>query len=98
MHARVATFEGEQSQLQKAVESIREQSQSGPPEGVPATEFLVLQGRDTGKVLAITFFESEDDLRQGDETLNAMSPPQGAEGMGKRTSVEKFDVAIQMKP
>jgi hypothetical protein len=42
---------------------------------------------------AITFFDSEDDYRQGDETLRAMSPP-GA--MGSAT-VAKYEVAVRRR-
>jgi hypothetical protein len=97
MYARVATFEGDQSQLRQVAETIGKESESGPPEGVPSKEFLLLTGRDQGKILAIALFESEDDLRKGDETLNAMSPPAGAESMGRRTRVEIFEVAVHKK-
>ncbi len=96
MYARVATFEGEQDQMRKAAEAIRKESESGPPEGVPAKEFFLLTGRDSGKSLAIVLFDSEDDLRKGDEALNAMSPPPGVEG-GSRTGVEMFEVAVHVK-
>lgn len=97
MYARVATFEGEQSQMQQVAETIRKESESGPPEGVPGKEFLLLTGRDSGKILGIVLFENEEDLRKGDEALNAMSPPPGAEGMGRRTGVEMFEVAVHRK-
>jgi hypothetical protein len=97
MYARIATFEGDQSQMRQVAERIGKESESGPPEGVPGKEFLLLTGRDSGKILAIVLFESEEDLRKGDETLNAMSPPPGAEGMGRRTGVEIFDVAVHQK-
>lgn len=97
MYARIATFEGEQDQMRQVAETIRKQSESGPPEGVPGKEFLLLTGRDSGKTLAIALFDSEDDLRKGDEALNAMSPPPGAEGIGRRTGVEMFEVAVHAK-
>jgi hypothetical protein len=64
---------------------------------VPGKEFLLLTGCDSGRRLAIVLFESEEDLRKGDEALNAMSPPPGAERMGRRTGVELFDVAVHAK-
>lgn len=96
MLARVATFEGEDpGKMEENIGQIRDQSESGPPEGVPATGFLMLVDR-AGKSLVISFFESEEDLRKGDETLSAMSPPAGMKG--KRTSVETFEVAIDIRP
>lgn len=90
MHARVATFEGEDpAQMQKMLDAM---SEGPPPEGVNATDWLVLVDRNAGKSVAIAFFESEEDLRDGDETLNSMSPPEWA--TGRRTSVELLEVAF----
>jgi hypothetical protein len=96
MLARVATFEGEDpGTMEENIGQMRDQSASGPPEGVPATGFLVLVDR-AGKSLVISFFESEEDLRKGDEALNQMSPPTGMKG--KRSAVETFEVAIDIRP
>jgi hypothetical protein len=92
MFARVATFEGDQAQIGQMAEEIRGDSASGPPEGVPGKELLVLTGRDSGKLVAIVLFETEDDMQQGDATLNQMSPPDEAASV-RRTNVEMFEVA-----
>jgi hypothetical protein len=76
------------------VEEIKQRSESGPPEGVPAVGFLLLHSED-GKVLAISLFDSEDDLEQGDATLSSMDPPV-AGGMGQRASVEKYEVGVKL--
>ena len=76
MHARVATFEGgEPEQVRQMVEEIKRRAESGPPEGVPAVGLLLLHRAEDGKVMNVSLFETEDDLRQGNETLNAMDPP-----------------------
>jgi hypothetical protein len=96
MHARVATFEiADQSKLDQEMDEMRQQSGEGPPEGVPAKEFLMLVDRDAGKIMAVTLFDTEADLRKGDETMNAMSPQAGG-AMGRRTSVEMFEVPLHM--
>jgi hypothetical protein len=94
MHARVATFEiADASKLDDELNEMRRQGEEeGPPAGVPAKEFLMLVDKPGGKLIGITLFETEEDLRQGNETLNAMSPGGGA--MGRRTSLEIFDVPI----
>jgi hypothetical protein len=94
MFARVATFEGDHAQITQMAEAIGRDSESGPPEGVPAKEVLILTGRDSGKLIAILLFESEDDLRQGDATLNQMSPPADAATVA-RSDVEMFEVAVR---
>ena len=97
MYARVAKFEGASGDaIRQNVEGINERAGSGPPEGVPAVGLLLLSDPDNGRVLAISLFETEDDRRQGDETLNSMSPPVG-EGMGSRAAVEFYDVSTDVR-
>lgn len=96
MLARVARWEGgDAAALESSAAEIRSQTEAGegPPPGVPAQGFLLLQDPAAGKAMAIMLFENEDDYRQGNETLDEMSPP--GEGMGQRVSVEKFEVAVQ---
>jgi hypothetical protein len=96
MYARVAKFEGaDGAALRRTAEEINSRASSGPPEGVPATGFLLLIAPDKGTGLAITLFETEEDLRKGDETLNSMSPP--GDGMGRRASVESYEVAVDVR-
>lgn len=96
MHARVATFEGGDAEaIRGAIEGIKEEAASGPPEGLPAIGLLMLHKADEGKVLTISLFENEADLQQGDAKLNSMDPPvPGA--MGRRTSVEHYEVGIKI--
>jgi hypothetical protein len=86
--ARVVSFEGVSKE--RIEEMKREMDEGDRPEGVPATEIVVLHEPDAEKSLVILFFDSEDDYRRGDEVLNAM--PAG-DTPGRRTSVTKYDVA-----
>jgi hypothetical protein len=96
MYARVARWEGvDPETLEETAAGIRANSESGPPEGVPAKEFLLLSDTENGRTLAITLFETEDDYRQGDETLNSMSPPGG--GMGQRVGVDQYKVEVHVE-
>lgn len=96
MYARVARFEGgDADAIRQNAQDIAAQVESGPPEGVPAKGFLLLVDPDNGRGLGISLFETEEDLRKGDETLNSMSPP--AEGMGDRASVETYEVAVDFR-
>jgi hypothetical protein len=95
MYARVARFEGaEGAALRRSAAEINSQAEAGPPEGVPAKGFTMLIDPDNGRGLAISFFETEEDLRKGDETLSAMNPRDA--GMGSRSSVEFYEVAVDM--
>lgn len=98
MYARVAKWEGADAQsLEDSAAQIRAQAEAegGPPPGLPAKEFLLLHDTAGGQAIGITLFETEDDYRQGDETLNSMSPP--GEGMGARVSVEKYELAVRVE-
>ena len=89
--ARVVAFEGVSSDRIEGMK--RDMGEGERPEGVPASEIIVLHDAEAEKSLAIVFFETEDDYRRGDEALNAM--PAG-DTPGRRTSVAKYDVAIRM--
>ena len=76
MFARVATFEGGTAESIDAQLAVMNASLEGPPpEGLEATrEVLWLVDRERGKWIGITIFDTEEDLRRGDQALNAMSP------------------------
>ena len=96
MYARVARWEGAEGEaLRRSAEQINAQAASGPPEGVPAKGFLMLIDPGSGRSLAVALFETEDDLRQGDETLKAMTA--SGDDVGKRTSVETYEVAADIR-
>jgi hypothetical protein len=93
MHARVATFEGaDPSKMDENLERMRE---GGPPEGLAASGAMIMADRANGKMLVIILFDSEEDMRDGNQVLNAMTPPVEA-GMGTRTSVELYEVPMHM--
>jgi hypothetical protein len=95
MHARVATFEGgDPGKVKQMVDQINQQSAGGPPEGVPAVGLLLLHKPDQSKVVAISLFETEEDMQKGHETLNAMDPPTPG-GLGNRASVEMYVVGVK---
>ena len=96
MYARVARWEGGKADAIRAASAeIASSAESGPPEGVPAKGFLFLVDPDNGRTLAVALFETEEDRRTGDATLNAMNPP--GEGLGTRASVEMYEVAADLR-
>jgi hypothetical protein len=90
--ARVVSFEGVSRERMDAMRSEMEGSER--PEGVPATEIIVLHDGEAETSLAIVFFESEDDYATGDAALDAMP---ATDTPGRRTSVAKYDVVARMK-
>jgi len=68
--ARVVSFQGV---TDDRVEELRQRIANEPqPESLPASEMLLLHDPEAGSVLAILFFDNEEDYRVGDEALNAM--------------------------
>ena len=91
MYARVATFQSDPADVDRAVEMVRSEVQGETPAGLEGATMLMLVDRASGKGIGITLFDSEDAMRRGDEALNAMSPG----GTERRTSVEFFEVPVQ---
>ena len=88
--ARVVSFEGvSKDRMEQMQREMREQER---PEGLPATEIVVLHDAESEKSLVVLFFETEDDYRRGDEVLNAMPAD---DTPGRRTSVMRYEVAIR---
>jgi hypothetical protein len=91
MYARIATFESDPSTIDDAIRMVRDEVAGDTPEGLEGAKMLMLVNRETGKGLGVTLFDTEDDMRRGDEALNAMSP--GASE--RRTSVEFYEVPVE---
>ena len=88
--ARAVTFDGVSSE--RAAQMREEMSRAEPPEGLTATDLIVLHDAAAETSLVLIFFDTEDDYAKGDEILNAM--PAG-DTPGQRTSVAKYEVAMR---
>jgi hypothetical protein len=95
MRARMATFRvDDPAKVDEEIATTRRYLEGGKlPEGIPATGFLMLVDRESGKVVEVLLFESEEDMRQGDETMDSYAP---GEGSMHRVSVERFDVPVRI--
>ncbi len=104
MYARVARFEGVAADaVDEQVAEIKRQLagvRAGLPEDAPAeartlaetvARFVELVDRDNGRLIGITFCNTEDEMRRANEALNQLAPTQGG---GQRTSLEIYEVAI----
>jgi hypothetical protein len=89
--ARVVHFDGVSKERME--ELSRDMNEGDAPEGVPATEVLMLHDAETERALVVLFFDSEEDYQRGDEALNAMP---AADTPGRRASVTKYEVAARM--
>jgi hypothetical protein len=97
--ARVATFQGNGPEsLDTAIKANRDQIEAGlasPPAGLEGVSGVwMLVDRESGTTIDLTLFETEDDLRRGNEALNGMSP---AESEGRRTDVGLYEIAFRIE-
>jgi hypothetical protein len=98
MHARVPTFHYtgiDADHVRRAFEEINQRAAAGFPDGLPAVGLLDLYNPDDGKVLSITLFDTEEDLRKGDATLSSMDPPRSG-AVGRRISVDMYRVPVKI--
>lgn len=89
--ARVVSFDGVDSDRMAALAAGIEGGEQ--PEGLNATEMLLLHDPGAEQALAIVFFDNEGDYQKGDEILGAMDT---GDTPGTRTGVTKYDVAVRM--
>jgi hypothetical protein len=89
--ARVVSFDGVDS---GRIAQLKSEIEGGEkPEGLPATEMMILHDPEADSALAIVFFDNEDDYATGDAFLSAMPT---SDTPGQRTSVTKHDVAVRV--
>ena len=89
--ARVVTFEGVSKDRMQEMD--REMREGEPPEGFPQAEMIALHDPEAEQSLVIVIFDTEDDYKRGDEILSNMP---AADTPGRRTSVQRYDVAARM--
>ena len=88
--ARVVTFEDIDSDRIAALKAEIEDGDK--PEGLPATEMMILHDPEAESAMAIVFFDNEDDYQTGDAFLSEMP---ASDTPGRRTSVTKHEVAVR---
>jgi heme-degrading monooxygenase HmoA len=93
MYARVASFEGRDPSLtDELIEKVR---QVGPSTVPGSRGFLGLFDRERGTSLGITFFDSEQAIRDSEQAFEDMAQDFPPEMRGRRTSVETYEVTLQ---
>jgi len=90
MWARVARFEGDPGDIDARIERLRGLLDSGDlPAGLENAKLLMLVDRESGGMLGVTLFDSEEALRKGDAVMNA-----GPGNAGSRSSVDFYEVPL----
>src|SRR6059058_2341581 len=92
MYARVASFEGRDKSLtDELISRVRDQGPSSVPD---AKGFLGLFDRERGTALGITFFDSEEAIRNSEQAFEDMAQNFPSEMRGRRKSVDVYEVTI----
>ena len=90
MWARVARFEGDPADVDARIDRLRTLFDSGDlPAELEQAKFLMLVDRESGGMLGVALFESEEAMRRGDELMNA-----GSGHAGSRSGVQFYEVPI----
>jgi len=91
MYARVATFQNDPAKIDGAIAEIRENIEAGLPTmpGLEGAKFLMLADRESGKMIGITLFETEEAMRVGDAAMNS-----GRGVAGSRSGVEFYEIPL----
>ncbi|HET6171505.1 MAG TPA: hypothetical protein VFD90_02795 [Gaiellales bacterium] len=89
MWARVARFEGDPADIDDRVGRLRALVEGTLPAELVGAKVLMLVDRESGAMLGVTLFDSEEAMHTADKAMNA-----GAGHAGKRSAVEFYDVPI----
>lgn len=98
MHARVAAFENPRFGDPSLVDELRNRARESAPRWQEALRnaqgHMMLVDRENGRSLGITFFGSEDDIREAEPVFERMGDEIPEEQRGKRTSVDIYEVLV----
>jgi heme-degrading monooxygenase HmoA len=92
LYARVASFEARDPSLTD--ELIQRAREHGPASVPGAKGFLGLLDHEGGTSLSITFFDSEDAIRDSAQAFEEMAQQFPEELRGRRTSVDVYEVTL----
>ena len=90
MWARVARFEGDPADVDARLERLRSALDAGTfASELADAKLLMLVDRQSGAMLGVTLFESEEAMRRADTVMNA-----GPGNAGSRSAVEFYEVPL----
>ncbi len=98
MYARVTTIEGAPDKIDDATRHVQEQTlpQLQKMEGFKG--FVALGDRQSGKVLGVAFWESEEALRATEEAVSSVRSGAAGASDGTVAGVEQYEVLVYEAP
>jgi hypothetical protein len=95
LFARVSTFRGSPQEI----DGMSKAAEAAIPVQLPGEKgVLVLGDRDSGKSVAITFWEDEQAMRGSEEAANKLRTEIAEGGGAEIVGVERFEVLIDERP
>ena len=95
MHARVSIFEGPPDMIDESLRHAREVILPQAKEMDPGFKGIIaLTDRQSGKLLGITFWESEEAMRATEEGANRLREESAEAGRGTVVGVERYEVGL----
>ena len=90
MWARVARFEGDPADVDARLERLRSALDAGTfASALADAKFLMLVDRESGGMVGVTLFESEEAMHKADAVMNA-----GPGNAGSRSAVEFYELPL----
>jgi heme-degrading monooxygenase HmoA len=98
MHARVSTIQGAPGKVDDVLRQTQEQTlpQLQKMEGFKG--FVALGDRQSGKVLGVAFWESEEALRATEQAVSSVRSGAAEAAGGTLASVEEYEVLVNEAP
>ena len=98
MYARVSTIEGSPDKMDDVARQTQEQTlpQLQKMEGFKG--FVALGDRNSGKMLGVSFWESEEALRANDEAISSVRSAAAETADGIVAGVEEYEVLVNEAP
>ncbi len=94
MYARVTTLEGPPDRMDDATRHVREQVLPQLQQMDGFKGFVALSDRQSGKVLGVAFWESEEVLRSTEEAMSRVRGEAAEAAGGTVASVEQYEVQV----
>jgi heme-degrading monooxygenase HmoA len=92
MHARMSIFEGPPDMIDEGLRQAREVILPQPDPGFKG--IIALTDRQSGKMVGITFWESEEAMRASEEGANRLREESAEVGGGTVAGVERYEVGL----
>src|ERR687898_1723775 len=94
MHARVSTLEGPPDRMDEGLRHVREQVLPLLHQQDGFKGFVALGDRQSGKLIGVSFWESEEALRATDEAVPSVRSAAAEAAGGTVASVEQYEVFV----